>query len=150
MSTDYSSFYGARNSDKTHTIDEFISCQSDTSICYNNLSFIAQYDGIKFNTYNVLSDYLDDIRDNYCKTVVLSTDEAWKYKYRPKLLAYDVYGNAELGFILLIINDMCNTHEFIKDTLLMPTKDGMNELCKYIYNANKNAISEYNEKNKSL
>ena len=102
MVMDYSSFYGYKKSDKTHTIDEFISCQSDTSMCYNNLSFIDQYDGIKFNTYNVLSDYLDDIKDNYCKTIELNQDEAWKYKYRPKLLAYDIYGNTELAFTIQI------------------------------------------------
>ena len=150
MGMDYSSFYGYKKSDKTHTIDEFISCQSDTSMCYNNLSFIDQYDGIKFNTYNVLSDYLDDIKDNYCKTIELNQDEAWKYKYRPKLLAYDVYGNAELAFIILILNDMCNTHDFTKTKLILPTKSGMNDICKYIYNTNKNAIAQYNEKNKSL
>lgn len=150
MAVDYASFYGYRNADTTHTIDELIACQSDTSMCYNNLSFIDQYDGIKFNTYNVLSDYIDDIKNNYCKLIELNTNEAWKYKYRPKLLAYDIYGNSELGFILLILNDMCNTHEFTKTKLIMPTKDGMSELCKNIYNANKNAISEYNEKNKSL
>ena len=38
--------------EETYTIDQFIECQSDNEACYNNLSFIDQYNGIKFNTYN--------------------------------------------------------------------------------------------------
>ena len=35
--------------EETYTIDQFIECQSDNEACYNNLSFIDQYNGIKFN-----------------------------------------------------------------------------------------------------
>lgn len=132
----------------TYTLDQFIDCQSDTVICYNNLSFIDQYDNIKFNTYNVLSDYLDDIREDYCVTVTLNKDQLNKYKYRPKQLCYEIYGNGELAFIILLINDMCSIKQFKKDRLLMPKKENMNLVTKRIYNANVKAISTYNEKNK--
>lgn len=140
-------FFDSQKPQYTSTITQFIACQSDTDICYENLSFIDQYDYIKYNTYNVLSDYIDEIRDAYCKQIVLSTEEAFKYKYKPKLLCYDVYGSGELAFIILIINDMYNVKDFTKTTLLMPTKDNMNTIIKYMYNANKNAIAIYNEKN---
>ena len=133
----------------TYTLDQFIQCQSDTVICYNNLSFIDQYDNIKFNTYNVLSDYIDDIRQNYCLTITLDKDQLNKYKYRPKQLCYDIYGNGELAFIILLINDICSIKQFKKDKLLMPTKENMNIITKRIYNANIKAITTYNEKNKN-
>ena len=133
----------------TYTLDQFIACRSDSSICYNNLSFIDEHDGIKYNTYNVFSDYLEEIRDNYCVRVKLDKDQLFKYKYRPKLLCYDVYGNGELAFIIMIINDICDVKEFNKEYLLMPSKNNMKEITKRIFNSNKKDIDIYSEKNKN-
>ncbi len=35
-----------------------------------------------------------------------------KYKYRPKLLSYDIYDNAELYYIILRLNDLYNVKDF--------------------------------------
>ena len=67
-----------------------------------------------------------------------------KYKYRPKLLAYDIYNNGELGFFILLINDMYSIKQFNRQKLLLPSKNNMSEICKQIYNANKTAITKYN------
>ena len=140
--------YNYNKPQNTYTIDQFIQCQSDTNVCYNNLSFIDQRNSIKYNTYNVLSDYLDEIRENYCLKIKLDKDNMFKYKYRPKLLCYDIYGDGELAFIIMIINDICDVKEFTKDTLLMPTKDNMNLITSRIFNSDKDDIEIYNEKNK--
>lgn len=140
--------YNYQKPQNTYTIDQFIQCQSDSNICYANLSFIDQHDGIKYNTYNVLSNYIDEIRENYCTIVKLDKDQLFKYKYRPKLLCYDIYGESELAFIILIINDICDVKEFTKDTLLLPNKSNMSLITKRLYNANKSDIKVYNEKNK--
>lgn len=133
----------------TYTLDQFIQCQSDNTVCYNTLSFIDEYGNIKYNTYNVFSDYLDIIREDYCIKVKLNDEQLAKYKYKPKLLCFDIYSNQELAFIIMIINDMCNVKEFTKSNLLMPTKDNMKNIVKYIYNSNRSDISVYNYKNKS-
>ena len=140
--------YNYNKPQNTYTIDQFIQCQSDTNVCYNNLSFIDQRNSIKYNTYNVLSDYLDEIRENYCLKIKLDKDNMFKYKYRPKLLCYDIYGDGELAFIIMIINDICDVKEFTKDTLLMPTIENMQLITKRLYNANKNDIEVNNKKNK--
>ena len=140
--------YNYNKPQNTYTIDQFIQCQSDTNVCYNNLSFIDKRNSIKYNKYNVLSDYLDEIRENYCLKIKLDKDNMFKYKYRPKLLCYDIYGDGELAFIIMIINDICDVKEFTKDTLLMPTIENMQLITKRLYNANKNDIEVYNEKNK--
>lgn len=137
----------------TYTIDQFIACQSDEEVCYNNLSFIdtVHYPDIgtemHYNTYNVISDYIDELRDEYSVIVVLSDNELDKYIYRPKLLCHDIYGNGELAFIILSLNDICSTKEFTKNKLLMPRKSVMKEISKYLFNANRMAISKYNNKN---
>ena len=134
--------------EETYTIDQFIECQSDDNACYNNLSFIDEHDGIRFNTYNVLSDYIYEIRENYCMTIKLDSAQLFKYMYKPKLLCNDIYGNGELAFIILEINDICSIKEFNKEILLMPTKENMNLITSRIFNSDKNDIKIYNEKNK--
>lgn len=129
----------------TYTLDQYISCQSDSTFSYHNLSFVDIYDNIKYDTYNVISDYIDEIRE-YCVKVVLTDDQLNNYKYRPKLLCYDIYGNGELAYLILIINDMYSVKDFSKKKLLMPKKNVMTELIKYLFNANRQAISMYNKK----
>lgn len=138
--------YEYQKPDLTYTIDQYIACQSDSEMCYHNLSFVDTRDNIEYDTHNVLSDYIDELREEYCVPVVLSDAQMAKYKYRPKLLCYDIYGNGELAFIILLINDMISVKDFTKNKLLMPRKAKMAELVKYLFNANKNAIATYNKK----
>ena len=112
----------------------------------NNLSFTDIHNGIEYDTYNVFSDYLDEIRDEYCLPVVLTDDQLIRYMYRPKLLCWDIYGNTELAFMILLINDMCNIKQFNRKKILMPRKDNMALIIKYIFNANKDVLSSYNKK----
>ena len=138
---------------ETYTIDQFIACQSSTDISYHNLSFIDNVvyafmnEKILYPTYNILSDYLDEIRDDYCVIVTLTDKDLMHYAYRPKLLCYEIYGKTELAFMILLINDMASFKQFNKKRLLMPTKVRMSELCKYLYNSNYQVISKYNQKN---
>lgn len=132
---------------ETFTIDQFIACQSDTAICYNNLSFLDfdENSKIKYNTYNVLSDYVDEIIEDSL-IIELNDEQLFKYKYKPKLLCFDIYGNAELAFIILIINDMYSAKDFTKNKLYMPKRTIMNTITKYVYNSNKSVIADYNDK----
>ena len=143
-STSVVSSYSYQQAATTYTLDDFIACQSDTMICYNNLSFIDHDDdyNIDFAIWNVCSDYIKEIQD-MCKTIVLSDDQLAKYMYRPKLLCYDIYSNGELFFIILMINDMYSIKQFTKQTLLMPTKTDMSSITKQLYNSNKTALQEY-------
>ena len=134
---------------ETFTIDQFIACQTDYEASYYNFSFIdtINYDymneTIHYAAYNIISDYLDEIRDK-CIQVKLSDAEMMKYIYRPKLLAYDIYKNQELAFLILIINDMYSIKQFTKNKLLLPRKNDMIEICKQLFNSNKQSINKYN------
>lgn len=139
--------YDYQKPELTYTLDQFIACQSDISFCYNNLSFIDQIDNIKYNIYNVVSDYIDEIISEYCVKVELSDEQLSKYKYRPKLLCYDVYGAQELYYLILIINDICSVKDFTKKKIILPTKANMTVVCKAIMNANRSDIQIYNNAN---
>ena len=136
--------------EKTYTIDQFIACQSKEDPSYYNFSFkdelyypyIESY--IRYSAYNVVSDYIREIREDFGMTIILSSDEFLKYKYRPKLLAYDVYKCAELGYFILLLNDMYSSRQFIREKLTMITKADLKNMIQYIFNANKQAITAYN------
>lgn len=138
-----STFYEYRNPSTTYTIDQFIACQSNTAVNHANISFSDIVDLMKYDAYCTLRDYIDEIKENYCSTIVISDKEMMRYKYRPKLLCYDIYGNEELAFIILIINDMYDARQFTKTTLFLPSKDNMREVCDSLYNANMDAIKKY-------
>lgn len=139
--------YSYQKAENTYTLDQFIACQSDTDFCYNNLSFIDQIDNIKYNVYNVASDYIEEIISEYCVSVELTDDQLSKYKYRPKLLCYDIYGSQELYYLILVINDICSVKDFTKNKLNLPTKSNMVELTKAIMNSNRSDIQSYNYAN---
>jgi hypothetical protein len=143
--------YEYQKPQNTYTLDQYIACKSDTLMCYANTSFNDYLnDGDLCQTsYNVVSDYIDELRDDeYCLSVELTDEQLTKYKYRPKLLCYDIYGNTELYFIILLINDMYSTKQFTKKKLLMPTAESMKLISSRIINANRTAMEVYNKKSK--
>lgn len=140
--------YEYQKPQNTYTIEQYINCQSDTLMCYYNSSFVDKVGNVTYSSHNVVSDYLDELRsDNYCVLVELSDEQLAKYIYRPKLLCYDIYGNTELHFIILLINDMYSCKQFTKKKLLMPTQDMMKEIANKILNSNRAAIQTYAKNN---
>ena len=128
----------------TRTIAQFIEAGKGVTVTYYNMSFSEILsNGTHVSTLNVISDYLTELR-NACVTVELSKEEQNAYFYKPKLLCYDIYGNPELYFIILLINDIADVKEFTKPSIKMLSKEHMNTLISYIYNAEKNAMDEHN------
>ena len=130
----------------TTTIEEFIESGSGVTISYPVLSFREMLsNGTWVSVLNVITDYLPEIR-NACVNVRLTTEQQWQYLYKPKLLCYDTYGNPELYYIILLINDMADVKEFSKPVIKMLQKSYMNQILTIIYNAEKKVIDSYNDK----
>ena len=131
---------------KTTTIEEFIESGNGVTLTYFNLSFL---DFVSNGTWvairNAVSDYMDELR-NAAVNVELTYEQQLAYFYKPKLLCYDVYGNPELYFIILLMNDMADVKEFTKPIIKMLKKEHMSELMGYIYNAEIAAMKTYNNK----
>ena len=101
----------------TSTIEEFINSGSGITITYYNLSFNDMLsNGTVVSVHNVVSDYLDELKDA-AVYVSLNQDQQFKYMYKPKLLCSDLYGNPELYFIILLLNDMADVKEFTKPVI---------------------------------
>lgn len=128
----------------TTTIEEFIKSGKDGSLTYQTFSFIeTMSNGTEVSLYDTVSDYITELRS--ASVLVKLTDEQYrKYCYKPKLLCYDIYGNPELYFIILLMNDIADVKEFNKKTIYMLPKKYMTLLTSSIYNSEKKAIDSYN------
>ena len=71
----------------------------------------------------------------------MTDDEYHKYKFKPKLLAYDLYGSVELYFTILFLNGTCNIKDFDRRVIKLIRKSDMIALLEAIYNAEQNYIS---------
>ena len=128
---------------KTFTVEEFISFKDDTTISYNNLSFRERYDNISFPIKNILDDYFDELME-LTQEVTMNETEFVKYRYRPRLLANDLYDNPDLDFLILAINNICNMKEFDNKTIKLIKTSDLEDFLTSIFNANKEDIDVYN------
>lgn len=129
---------------KTTTIQELIASKSNTTLSYKSFSFMERLsDNSEISVHDVVSDYITELR-NASVTIKLTDEQYRKYVYKPKLLCNDIYGNPELYFIILLLNDIADVKEFNKTKFLMLTKDSMSLLASYIYNSESKAIGQYN------
>lgn len=131
--------------EKTYTVEEFIKAGQGVTLTYQNLSLINKLeDNIKFPFMNVFNTYVDDILDSaLIKMVKFTDDEYFKYQFRPKLLAYDIYGSTDVYFIILAINRILSPKDFTAKTIKMISKQDLNKLMSYIYNAEKDLIKKF-------
>lgn len=128
---------------KTSTVEEFITFKDTESVSYNNLSFRERYDNISFPIKNIVDDYFDELME-LTTEVTLTESEYLKYRYKPRLLANDVYSNPDLDFIILAINNICNMKDFDSQVINLIKVNELEEFLTSIYNANKTDIDIYN------
>lgn len=134
-----------KDSRLTYNMQDFIDSGETIDLKYQELSLIDKLKGIEFPVFNVLTDYMEEFNVSSMK-IELNDEEYFKYKYRPRLLANDVYGNGELAFIILLLNNICNSKEFDKKTIKLIKAKDMGSLLTYIYNSEKSFIDSYNAK----
>ena len=133
------------NSDpaKTYKVEDFIDMQENDSFTYATMALYMQSivdKTVVYSSDNVLYSYLDEIK---AKAVdyTFTDAEYMKYKYRPTLLAYDIYGSTELYFVILAINNTCNIKDFNKRTIKMLHVSDMSDLLNAIVSAENNRLS---------
>lgn len=114
------------NTSETNSITKFVKVGKDNSINgsktvkfvkYVNSNRCVPIDNIFIHKYR---DYLI----SQSQEVILTDEEQKKYKYRPKLLSYDIYGTVEFWMVLLIINNISSTSEFnLKKIKFIPNEN---------------------------
>lgn len=131
------------------TISELISYGEALPISMDKLHikkvlFSSDNKPILFNYLSILDKYYDELQ-KHVVTVKLTDDEYAKYKYKPKLLCYDVYNNIDMAPLILRLNNMTSVIDFTKQELKMYKNDihsTLNEIIVLEQEALDNNINE--------
>ena len=129
----------------TYTVQDFISAGKTIQFSYSKFSYIESANGVKLPIYNVINDYLEELK-NIAIQVVLTEKDSLRYMYKPKLLAHDAYGNPELDFIILAINNICNAKEFTTRKIKLIKAVELESVLQSIYRAEKPNINKFNNR----
>lgn len=127
----------ASKSDETYTVAQFIDMRSTDANTYYNYSILGYLKGIEYPLTNILYDYQDELEDPSVSVYIRMTDlEFAKYKYKPWLLAYDIYGSQEMEFIFFALNDILCDREFDIPRIRVIRKDVISTILGRIYSSN--------------
>lgn len=135
------------NLSEEYTLQGFMSHKTSEEFSYINFSIVEPCESgeILFTIKNLIDDYIDELLD-ICVEVTLSKEDQLKYEYRPWLLAYDIYDNSELYWLLMLVNDIPTPNEFENiSKLKLPYSEPLNEMLSEILESE----SEYISKNRS-
>lgn len=128
------------------TIEDTIDAGNEITLSYTNMSILSKLkiegtdDTIDVPEYNVCYDYLKELIAIADK-IELSDDELAKYKYRPDILSYDLYGTTTYEFIILALNQIVSPKYFTKKKLYIIDSEYIEEIMTDIYNAEQEYIT---------
>lgn len=130
---------------RTYSLESFINLKDSEPISYKKYSILEQSitePNVMYSIDNIIYPYMDEI-NQMRKIVTLTDKEILRYKFKPKLFAYDVYGSTEIYFVILAMNGMYGIKEFtLEDKQLYALRPSdMNSLMNTIYNAETEYLS---------
>lgn len=134
------------NVEETYTVEDFIELGKDIDdIQYSKFAILSKAaadvtNPILYPEHNVIYDYEEEFK-KLAQYVTMTDSEYLKYRYKPKLLSYDLYGSTEFYFTILYLNGMCSIKDFNRRNIKLIKKSTMIELLEAIYNAEKNYIT---------
>lgn len=126
--------------EETYTLEDFIELGKDLDdIQYQKFAILSKpVDGVSnpilYAEHNVIYDYEEEFK-KLSLTVELTEEEYTKYRFKPKLLSYDLYGFTEIYFVILYINGIYSIKDFDRRTIKLIRKKDMVKLLEAIYNA---------------
>lgn len=136
--------------EETYTVEDFIELGKDLDdIQYSKYAILSKAvkneknpneNFIMYPSSNVIYDYEEEFK-KLSVSVKMTDSEFIKYRYKPKLLSYDLYGTTELFFALLYINNMYSIKDFNRKYIKLIRKDNMIGLLEAIYNAESDYIN---------
>jgi len=131
---------------KTYTLDQFADSKSSNDISYYSMSLLEKdpENNIEYDVFNVVSDYMNELKA-MANEVTLTESEYYTYRFKPKLLAHYLYGNGELYFIILWLNDMWSVKDFNLRTIKLINNKDLSEALSSINASEKSFIKAYNE-----
>ena len=80
-------------------------------LCFKEVMTNSSGEMFVVNMYNVYEKYYELLLE-HTTTVVLTDEEYRKYRFQPKLLAKDLYGNKDIYYLLLRVNHIYSVINF--------------------------------------
>ena len=110
------STFSSLKADQTITVQDFIAMRSSDEITYYNFSIVEYLNGYDMFITSLLYDYDEEFQD-LIVYIKLTDVEKLKYRYKPYLFAYDLYGSREISFIIMMLNGIIDPKEFDFDKI---------------------------------
>lgn len=135
----------------TYTLADFVELGKQDELVYTSFAIQRIANNITFADQSVIDFYIKELRNSCKKVTGLTAEEISRYKYRPDLLAFDVYGSVQLDFLVLLCNGIIDPKDFNlkKSYIMLPTKDYLGSILSAIYNSeyqwieiNRNSLKE--------
>lgn len=124
------------------TIEEFIESKDSEPITFSTFSIYEKINGINFPVHNIINDYIDELLE-FAIDIELEQKDANKYRYRPELLAFDVYGSERLDFVILALNNIDSAKNFNPiSTIKLIQADQLHELLQLIFSSEEERLIE--------
>lgn len=138
----------SKNDQNIVTIQDLIDRkQTKGKIDYNTYSFaISIENAITVPFQNVLTTTYADELKALAIDITLTNEEYYKYRFRPKLLAYNIYNYSELFYIINFINGIYNIKDFNFRTVKLIPKTNLFSMLSYVLQADASNISDFNNK----
>lgn len=95
----------------TNTVPELIEVGKTVDLTYYKTSVQQIVNYIECVSSNIFIESFNELKDKSID-VELDNQEYIKYKYKPRLLSYDIYGTTDLYFIILLLNGVNNEKDF--------------------------------------
>lgn len=130
----------------TSTIEDTVEAGSNITITDYNLSLLRSIDDntIEYPFQNLLDEYADELKA-FCIEHELTDEEFRKYKYRPDLFAYDLYGIIDYEFIIMKLNGINKQIDFDRKKVKYIDPDTLEELLGSITNAEEELLTANRE-----
>lgn len=138
----------SKNDQNIVTIQDLIDRkQTKGKIDYSTYSFAISIENtITIPFQNVLTTTYADELKALAIDITLTNEEYYKYRFRPKLLAYDIYNYSELFYIINFINGIYNIKDFNFRTVKLIPKTNLFSMLSYVLQADASNISDFNNK----
>lgn len=123
----------------TYSMEDFVKMKFSDTLTYYNFSILEKIESTEQLDTNLFEEYVDCLP----LTKVRMEDEEFKrYKYRPDLLAYDLYGSTQLDFVILLVNDAIDPKDFDRQIIMLPRSSDLFTILDQIYSTNYEYIKQ--------
>lgn len=123
----------------TYSMEDFVKMKFSDTLTYYNFSILEKLEKTEQLDTNLFEEYLDCIP---LVKIRLEDEEFKRYKYRPDLLAYDLYGSTQLDFVILLANDAIDPKDFDRQSILLPRSSDLFNALDQIYSNNYEYIKQ--------